>query len=264
MGRVMGIYNAALHLGLTLGPIAGIVFLRFLSKNHAFLIYSGLCFIGGLVIALFVHDVRPCRREKAHVKDLVLLAGNKKIFTSFFGIMLYGAGYGAFITVVPAFLMRVKSFGTSFTGIFFALFYIAISVSQIITGPRCDKFGRPFFMISGLLVAGVFFALFPFFEDVWVLMVLFIASLGLGVFYISSMAYIVDAVPGNLKGTVSGGYYLFWGAGYFFRPAISRKIDDIYGIGTSFYGYSALLVFTAFSLFLVFRDTVAVGEFGQM
>lgn len=39
-GKAMGIYNATLHIGLTMGPILGIILLKFWSSDLAFLFYA--------------------------------------------------------------------------------------------------------------------------------------------------------------------------------------------------------------------------------
>ena len=40
-----------------------------------------------------------------------------------------------------------------------------------------------------------------------------LAAFGLGAFYLASMARLNDAAPVELKGSISGAYYLAWGIG---------------------------------------------------
>jgi MFS family permease len=83
------------------------------------------------------------------------LAKDRQTAIVLVGIALYGAGYGAFLTNVPAFLIAVKGFNPSLVGIFFSLFYVAISASQVLTGQLSDKYGRKLFMIIGLYTSGI-------------------------------------------------------------------------------------------------------------
>ncbi|HML89366.1 MAG TPA: MFS transporter [Methylomusa anaerophila] len=131
---------------------------------------------------------------------------------------------------------------------FFSMFYMAISLSQIITGPISDRFGRNIFMIVGLLVAAGGIAFAPFLGLPLVLLVFTVASLGMGVFYLASMGVLNEIVPDYLKGTISGAYYLFWGIGMFFGPPIINQIAICAGFQTSMAGYSFLILLVAVGL----------------
>lgn len=69
-------------------------------------------------------------------------------------------------------------------------------------------------MIAGLAIEAIGFASFAPFPQPWIFLPLLLASLGLGVFCVSSLAYLGDSVPDALKAAVSGRYYLSWGLGY--------------------------------------------------
>jgi MFS family permease len=140
---------------------------------------------------------------------------------------LYGAGYGIFVSVLPASLALSKDFDNLSIGVFFALFYVAISVAQLIVGPLSDRHGRHLYMIAGLVMAAMGFALFEPFPHPWVYVPLTLASFGLGVFCVSSMAYLNECVPESLKATISGGYYLSWGLGYFLGPLVVGKLGEM-------------------------------------
>ena len=122
------------------------------------------------------------------------------------------------------------------------LFYIAISVSQLCTGPLSDKMGRKSFMIYGLSMTAISLALFPGSQQPWISILLFLASLGFGGFSLSSMAMLNESVSDSLKGTISGAYYLFWGLGYFSGPLIISKISELIGFRASFSLFSGLLI----------------------
>jgi MFS family permease len=72
------------------------------------------------------------------------------------GVLLYGAGYGVFITLIPAFLISAKSGNLIRVGVFFTLFYIALGMSQLIAGPVSDRYGRKPVMVVvwGKVTAG--------------------------------------------------------------------------------------------------------------
>ena len=64
-GRAMGLYNAAIHLGLTLGSFSGICLSPLCRGPLPFLIYALLCGLGGLAVAtLKTPPPLPQRRKQ--------------------------------------------------------------------------------------------------------------------------------------------------------------------------------------------------------
>lgn len=247
-GKVMGLYNAAMHFGLTLGPILGVALANVLNSNEIFLVYSLGCLAGAIVIYLLVNNPIKEKIETTNVfefQNILKLIRQRQTLVSLLGITLYGAGYGTFLTTIPTFLLEEKAFTAVHIGVFFSLFYVAISLSQIITGPLSDRFGRNIFMILGLIIAAGGIILTPFFSFPLILLVITVASFGMGIFYLSSMAFLNEIVPDSLKGTISGAYYLFWGGGYFFGPLIITKVANSINFKTSMIGYSSLLLLVA-------------------
>lgn len=249
-GQVMGIYNAAMHFGLMLGPISGVALAQVWKNHDVSLIYAFSCLAGAIAIWLLVES--PAQAGKpvpaaglVHLPSLVRLIRQRRILISLLGITLYGAGYGGFITAIPAFLLQEKAFSPAQLGLFFSLFYVAISLSQVITGPLSDRFGRSIFMIWGLLIAAAGIGVTPLFGFPLILPVLAVAGLGAGVFYLASMTFLNESVPDSFKGTVSGAYYLFWGVGMLAGPPIMTEVAAASSFQVSLAGYSFLLLLVA-------------------
>ena len=186
-------------------------------------------------------------------KNIIELAANCKTFIVLLGIALYGVGYGILLTTIPAFLLSIKHMSQTSVGVFFSLFYLAISLSQILTGGLSDKMGREIFMILGLIIAAAGMFVFPGLDQPCILAVLTLASFGLGVFYLSSMAFLNEIVPNTLKGTISGAYYLFWGIGFFFGPPLVGKLGEMSGGTIGFFIYSLVLIMEAIVMLFLYR-----------
>jgi MFS family permease len=246
-GKVMGIYNASMHLGLTAGPLLGILLAQVGHDNVPFLFFTAASLAASLITYLLLVE-SPCpggtvkKTERLNYRNALALVADRKSLVVLIGIMLYGAGYGLFVTIIPAFLISVKDFGQASVGIVFSLFYTAISVSQLTVGPLSDRRGRKGFTVYGLIMAAGGLALFPSFQQPWISVPLTVASLGLGVFYVSSMAYLNDCAPEFLKGTISGAYYVVWGLGYFLGPLIAGRLGDSIGFNVGLYALSGLFV----------------------
>lgn len=57
---------------------------------------------------------------------------------------------------------------------------------------------------------------------------LILAAFGLGAFYLASMARLNDAAPPELKGSISGAYYLAWGPGMSMVQTVWDEIPAYY------------------------------------
>ncbi len=262
-GRVMGLYNASLHIGLTVGPLLGIGALKLFgarADDVAFLFFSFACLVAAAIVAASVENPpqESDRKETVSFKNILALASDRTILAVFLGITLYGVGYGITITSVPAYMLRFKGYDQTFLQLFFIAFYLAISASQVISGPLSDKWGRERFMVCGLAVGGLFMALFPAMGSVGTIATLTVASLGLGTFYLASMAYLNGTVSNAQKGAISGAYFLVWGIGYFAGPMIVGNLGELWRGSLGFYCYAAALLLESFVLVFAFRKKGAL------
>ena len=255
-GRAMGVYNATLHVGLTLGPLLGIALLRYGLGGFNFLFFSACCAVSAALVALLVENRRSAGGQDVRfdLGAMKNIASDRAVFVAFFGIMLYGAGYGLFLTTLPAFLVRAKGYSQTFVQFFFACYYLAVSLSQIVSGPLTDRYGTEKFMVSGLAATAVLLALLPLFSSqAAALAVVLGASLGLGTFFLASMSFLNSSVPAQYKGTISGTYYLFWGIGFFTGPVVVGRAMAVFGDNAGLAVFAAAMLAESAALFCALR-----------
>ena len=232
-GRAIGIYNAAIHGGLTAGPMLGILLFPTGEGSGPFLVFAGLCFAAGATVLVFLpRTPRHAGRAIGSVpswRHLVRLLTTSGPIIALVGILLYGAGYGVVISVLPASLILHRAFDNQDVGVFFVVFYLWISVAQLIVGPLSDRHGRHRFMAAGLAFAALGFGVLPWAPHPWVYGPFMLASIGLGTFCVASMAYLSETVDVSLRATVSGGYYVAWGIGYFLGPLVVGTVGAAVG-----------------------------------
>ncbi|VBB05135.1 Hypothetical protein LUCI_0342 [Lucifera butyrica] len=252
-GKVMGTYNAVIHIGLTLGPILAVFLVKVWQPNDIFLLYAFACLLSAVLIYLFIENVNYEDKLTSSFtfSRILSLSKNSKAFITLLGITLYGTGYGIFLTTIPAYLLQEKGFSSIYIGVFFSLFYVATSISQIITGQLSDKFGPSRFMILGLLIASSGLCITPILDLFGILVMLTISSLGLGVFYLASMIFLNETVDEPFKGTISGAYYLFWGIGMFFGPPALSMVSQGASFKLAFILYSSILFVIAMGMLFV-------------
>jgi MFS family permease len=242
-GKVIGLYNASLHLGLCIGPLLGMLLVRTAEQgDRAFIFFAAVSFAGGLIMYLFVEDFRSgVTVERFNLSKLLSLLAERRVLAVLIGIALYGAAYGLMLTIIPAFLITVKNFNQTMISLMFSLFYIAVSLSQLAAGSLSDRKGRRGVMVWGLLFAAAGLAIFSPLQSPLIYLLIALASFGLGMFSVSAMAYLNESVADSLKGTISGAFYLFWGLGFFIGPILAGKIGETVGFGIGFYLLAFLL-----------------------
>ncbi|EIW18737.1 MFS transporter [Pelosinus fermentans] len=251
-GKAIGVYNASIYLGMTIGPFLRVVLFKTWSDNQIFLFYAILCVAGAIIIACSMKNKLKNQNvvtETITIKSLLALTRNPQILAVLSGIALYGAGFGIFMTIIPAFLILVKGYSQSYINIFFSLFYIAISMAQIVIGCLSDRLGRQVFMIVGMLAAAGGLAISLYFDHFALTAALCFSSFGLGTYYLASMAFLNEKVSDGNKGAITGIYYLFWGIGMFWGPLILNSYIEENSYSLGFYIFSEMLVIQAIVLF---------------
>lgn len=244
-GKAIGIYNAAIYLGLTLGPLLRVMVLNAWSDRQICLLYAVFCLFSTFIIGccLQAHgDSRHSTGATLTPGDCLLLIRKPQIAAVLWGIALYGAGFGLFMTVIPAFLLTVKDYSQAGINIFFSMFYVAISLAQLTIGCLSDRLGRQLFMVAGMLVAAAGIAAAVSFQSLALILVLCCASFGLGAYYLASMAFLTERVPAGCKGAITGIYYLFWGTGMFWGPMLLSGYIQATGYQSGFQAFSLLLL----------------------
>ena len=254
-GKAIGVYNASIYLGMTVGPFLRVVLFKTWSDNQIFLFYAILCATGAIIIACSMKNKLKNQNVVKEtititIKSFLALTRNPQTLAVLSGIALYGAGFGIFMTIIPAFLILVKGYSQSYINIFFSLFYVAISMAQIVIGCLSDRLGRQVFMVVGMLVAALGLATSSYFDHFALTATLCFSGFGLGTYYLASMAFLNEKVSDGNKGAITGIYYLFWGIGMFWGPLILNSYIEENSYSLGFYIFSEMLIVQAIVLFV--------------
>ena len=251
-GRTIGGYNAALHVGLALGPGLGLLSMSVMPDDSVFAIFAVLCLSGGLILIATLNADMPVQEGKQSQQSrrsmLPIFSSNRKLLSILLGAGLYGAGYGSFLTVIPAYLQLVKDFSHIGIGIFFSVFYVAIGLTALLTGPLSDRYGQRGFMTGGMIVAAIGIAFIPALHGGFLSGFLIISVLALGIFGISSLSFLHEMAPAGHKGTFAGCYFLFWGLGMFCGPLMIGGMDALTEPGTGLQSYGVIMGLYVFIL----------------
>lgn len=256
-GKVIGVYNAATHAGLTLGPLFGLLLLASNQTDNVFFIFALLALLAAVLMLLLPTTSAPTRMSEVKATQFdnrsATLAGVFRIPAVRLmcpSVLLYGAVYGVFMSVLPAYLVEAKGFNTESLSVFFALFYLAISLSQWGVGPLSDRYGRTLFMVTGLLLTALSLTLIDWLNFYGLCLALIFSSLGLGTFCVAAMAHLNESVSPTLKSSVSSGFYLVWGLGFCFGPLVVAALSRMFTATWAYTALAALIVAVALALLL--------------
>ncbi len=248
-GKAIGRYNACIHLGLTGGSLIGFISLEFFTELQIFTAYVFMCAISAIWTSFGVQEDTLAfkNRRKCSLLDEQDGTGFLKepsVIAVLLGIALYGIGYGVFMTIIPTYMSSIMVSNYNLSGLMFIAFYIGITLAQFIGGPIVDSKGRIIPMLGGLFFYSTGMLIFFHTSSTASLLILTIASFGLGLFLVGSIAFLNDQVGKSSKGFVSGLFYFFWGIGYFLGPIILGYAGkfNYYPQGFSAIGISGLVV----------------------
>jgi len=218
-GRAMGFYNAAFHLGLMLGPIAGAWPVVGVCGSP-FAVFAWLC-CGAVLLVLLAVPATDSPQRKIASRINIVVTG-RMLWPLACCLPLFGAVYGLITSSIPVHFAAAKGFSQEQLGMLFFWLYSGITAAQCLAGRFSDRYGRRPFMIGGLLgialgLVGLLSCPQRLFLTVTILL-----GLGLGTFSVSSMALVNEAVPQGSQATASGYYYLVWGSGYFAGPLLAN------------------------------------------
>ena len=239
--RAMGLYNAAIHLGLTAGSLAGIWMVTHPSGNLAFRIYAGLCLLGALLIRFGVKEPRRQTTEDTPTAPFKAPRRNTLLFT----VLLYGAGYGICVSTIPGFLIQVRGLSPQIPALFFTLFYLGISLSQLTAGPLCDRGHQRPVLITGMALTALGVAAFSQASPIPLLILLTLAATGLGSVCVAALAQLNHGVPDSHKGRILTQFYLCWGIGYFSLPLIMGTLKNPQTWNMGFITLAVIWILTA-------------------
>ncbi len=226
-GRALGCYNAAFHLGLMAGPLAGVWYAARLGGDP-FAAFGWLC-LGAMGLTLAMAGAGSQNAASPTEQGVAGRPSLGGLWPVLGTLPVAGAAYGLLTSSFPVHLAGEAGYGPKALGMFFFWVYAGIAVSQAVAGRLSDRFGRGPFIGSGLAAMGA---------GLWgslnaslslALAAFGLLGLGLGTFAVASLARVNDASPAGVRGRACGIYYLAWGTGYFAGPLCANA----WGLGAT-------------------------------
>ena len=203
--EAMGIFSAAMGVGMILGPAAGFAILGVSGFPTLFTLTASLAF-GAFVVSVLARERRPKptgpRQRWSPRTGIVALGALPIAWTA----TCLGIGFGplgAFIAIYA------QSHGIANPGVYFTAQAIALLLARALLGRVADRRGRTAVIVPGVLAVTVSLAILPFVSDLpGFLVSATLFGLGFGAAQPATMALLVDLVPTNQRGLALSTYFL--------------------------------------------------------
>ncbi len=254
-GGAMGKFNAALFLGMSIGPLLGGLISGSFGMSAPFYCMSVLSFVAFFMSLLFLSDyIRDNKNDKPkhNSKGFISLLSSNKLLRD---ILLYrfilALGRGGIMAFLPILASQVK-LSLSQIGLLVSFTVLLSSLLQIPLGKLSDKSrSRWGFVIVGGIISSLGFLLLPFAKDFFEFLIIsFIIGLG-GSISMPALSALITEIGREIgMGNVSGLFNSVMSLGMIISSVICGMIMDTFGIAAVFY-FNAIttIMGTAYILF---------------
>lgn len=240
-GRVFGFMNLMYPIGNIVGPAIGGYLADVYGWGYAFYA-TALLFLLGLPPLLMVRDVEAPppegpRGENRYIQLFKMrdLRGSVVAFSMV--NLLSSASIGLANLVIPLYLTGRFGLTKTMVGFYFSVGGgLATLLAQIPSGFLTDRYGGRRIMLWFLALIPVFFIVYPFMTDYYVLLVVYMAITGFrSATWPASMSYIINLVSQSMRGVAIGVRQTSIRLGFTLGPLLGGMLWQFYSPHASFY-----------------------------
>lgn len=266
-GYVMGLLNAFLCAGLSIGPIMGGAMKDAFGMGAAFLSMGFFCFAGFLLCLICLPPTKTERisaRKSAHAGWACFITDRRVA-----GIFLYRMAHSVCIGAVWSFAPLLAEVRFELSGLSIGLMItsgvVFSALLMVPMGVLADKMGkRPLIVAGGLVVvAGMF--MFAYLREPWEFYAVSVV-LGIGGGMALPAVMAVAVVIGGEKsamGTVVSILTVAESLGMVIGPVLGGLAMDVFGATTAFSGCAILMLSATISVMFFTSDSPAPEDVGN-
>ncbi|QSZ66895.1 MFS transporter [Methanofollis aquaemaris] len=254
-GTAMGIFHAAIYLGMATGPFIGGVISEYAGVQGAFTVMALVAGAAGfLAIALPPGTVRPPPPASEH--SFCAIAADPGMRGLLVFRAVHALGRGGILAFVPIFASTL-AIGPKGIGILLFVHIFAIAVLQIPSGERADHGNKRGLVFAGSVVSSVALLLIPFSGDfVTLLLACSLTSLGTALSMSAAAAMAVQRGRVWGVGASLGVFNTAFSVGMIISPLLSGVVMDVAGVFGVFWAAGALGLLGSLYFWVMSREAV--------
>lgn len=252
LGGSFGLHKMLDMAGSSLGALLAFVFVATGLGFHKAFIYSIIPAIIGILIIPLVKEEKLQKQsaQKLTLKG-VKLDSKLKLYLAVMFIFCLGNSSNTFLLLKAT----ERGFSASEVMLLYLVFNISASVLAIPSGKLSDKFGRSAILVPGYVIYGLVYIGFALLLSKPSIVFLFIAY-GAYTAFISGAerAFIAEAAPNGLKGTVLGIYGMLQGMGLLLSSIIAGVMWNYINSNAPFWFGGILGIISAMMIGIILRE----------
>lgn len=263
-GRISGLYATSFLLGNILGPVLGSA-LSGLGMRLPFVIYAAALFVAALLVFFYLKDPAaedPAARvshqqEELSLKEALSFSTYRAALTTNFA--LGWAGMGIRISLLPLAALAllahyhghdgtdVQTEATALSGYALACYATGNALTQNISGPLSDRYGRRLLIFAGLLLAATSTATVGYLTHPLLFVVMStLTGIGAGFLAPPLQASVADIIGSSRPGgKMLASFQMTLDLGQILGPILAGLLADHWGFGPAFALSAALLLISA-------------------
>ena len=265
LASTLGLMQAALFTGATLGPLLGGIFADRFGYRAAFAATSVIFLLAGLAVTLFVQEPPRERPQPGSVPTggSSRVIGPELLAVIFLSIAVRFAT-NAPLPLLPLFVQQLDADRTHVgapVGAVVAATGVASMVSALLLGRLADRFGRWATLLICLLAAAALSPLHAAATTVWQLLVVrTLMGLALGGMTPALQAVLTDVTPAHRRGAAFGWLATAGAIGNGGGPLAGSAIAAAFGIPAVFIASAPLFLLGAIALSRLPRPAQGAGQ----
>ncbi|MGB3370313.1 MAG: MFS transporter [Rhodococcus sp. (in: high G+C Gram-positive bacteria)] len=258
-GRVSGLYATSFLLGSIGGPLLGGAVVG-LGLRAPFIIYAVALVIAAAVVFFSLGDMKELETSKDSSIPVLTLRSALRVpaYRAALASNLATGWvvFGVRVALIPLFVIAMLERSAAVAAVSLAVFAVGNALVLTTSGRLSDTRGRKPFVVSGLVVSGIFTAAIGLTEDVVLFMIFsFLAGVGSGLMTPAQQASIADVIGSKARGgPVLSTFQMSADVGAILGPVIAGAIVEAYSYGTAFVT-SGLILLLAAAWWIVVPDT---------
>ncbi len=253
LGGSFGLAKMLDMAGSSIGALLAFVVIASGASFHQAFAWSIVPAVVGLVVLQMVREERVDRPVGARpTLRGAHLDGRLKLYLAVVLVFSLGNSSNAFLLLKA----RERGFSVSQTMLVYLVFNVAASVLAIPAGRLSDRFGRRSALVPGYLLSGLVYVGIAVLTSAPAVVVLF-ALYGACTALLSGAerAFIAEAAPVQLRGTVLGIYGTLQGVGLLLASIVAGVLWDTVGSNAPFWFGGALALVSAVAVAVIFRTS---------
>jgi MFS family permease len=229
--EAMGLYSNASQVGVAIAPLLGAL-IHDAGGYTVLFVVAALIAFAGIAFISPAQESRHAGAGSARAGSFRQALGRRDVMTMTFTLMTAAATWGLLTGFLPVYVIQ-RNAGQS--AVFFTVYAVATVFLRLVIGPISDRLGRRVIIGPALLGMAVIMLLFTQMYSALTLYVLAaLYALSFGIVYPTLSAFLVDVVPGNVRGSAIGVFTAGFDMGVMVGSTLGGMVAEVLGLEATF------------------------------